>query len=385
VTRRADVAVIGAGIVGLATADALARRGASVVCVDGGLPGNGQSAGAARGFRHLHADPALTRLAVASREGWRRWEERAGAELLERGGALRLGADVEPEVAALREAGVEARVLTRAETDARLPWLAPEAGPLLFDPLAGALRAGPAFRALTGFLGDRLLRARVEAIDALGGAGGVRLVTSAGDVACERCVVCAGAGTERLVAPLGITIDRERRAALRLTFRVRVPAEGAAPVWADRSGRFGETAYGTPDGPGRYAVGLQETTLELEDAEAEAVPGAAADVRAARRRLMAYVRAAFPGLEPHPVDAVLRLTTPLRGLGDDAFGLWERDGVLAFAGHNLFKHAPRLGDLLADAALGAEPDPLLRPSAASAGRARRSSSAPARTDGRRRR
>src|SRR4051812_19513946 len=38
-----------------------------------------------------------------------------------------------------------------------------------------------------------------------------------------------------------------------------------------------------------------------------------------------------------------------------------RDGVLAFAGHNLFKHAPALGELLAGAALGDEPDPLLAP------------------------
>ena len=79
-----------------------------------------------------------------------------------------------------------------------------------------------------------------------------------------------------------------------------------------------------------------------------------------RARLLAYVRAAFPGLEPHPVDAVLRLTTALAH-DEDAFGLWERDGVLAFAGHNLFKHGPMLGELIAAAALGDEWDPALRP------------------------
>jgi hypothetical protein len=84
-------------------------------------------------------------------------------------------------------------------------------------------------------------------------------------------------------------------------------------------------------------------------------------VREARRRLVAYVRAAFPGLSPEPVDGVLRLVTPLRGPDEDAFGLWQRDGVLAFAGHNLFKHAPSLGEMLAAAALGEAADPLLRP------------------------
>jgi sarcosine oxidase len=361
--RRVDVAVVGAGIVGLAAADALVRRGARVVCLDGGLPGNGQSAGAARGFRHLHADPGLTRLAVRSRAGWRRWEERAGVELLERGGALRFGGDAEPEVAALRAVGVAARVLARGEAEARLPWLSPEAGPLLFDPDGGALRAGPAFRALVGFVGDRVVRARVSSLDA--GARGVRVVTAMGEaVECSRCLVCAGTGTERLVAPVGIRIERERRVALRLTFPVLSGSSGPAPVWGDRSGRFGERAYGTPEGPGRYAVGLGGTSrppldAALDDPFLEAVPGAAVDVREARRRLIAYVGAAFPGLSPEPVDGVLRLITPLAGLDEDAFGLWERDGVLAFAGHNLFKHAPSLGEMLAEAALGEAVDPLL--------------------------
>jgi sarcosine oxidase len=353
-----DVAVVGAGIVGLATTDALLRRGASAACLAGGHPGHGQSAGAARGFRHLHADPALTALAIRAAQAWRRLEERAGVEVLERGGALHLRPDAEADAAALTDAGLEARVLDAAEARRHLPWLAQGPGALLFDPGGGAVRARPAFAALTRFAGGALVRARVEAIEP--GAERIRLVTSAGDVRCGRCVVCAGTGTERLVAPLGIALDRERRAALRLTFPVRSRATGPAPVWGDRSERYGERAYGTPEGPDRYAVGLQDVSPPIEDPLAEAVPGGA-DVTAVRGRLLAYVRAAFPGLEPHPVDAVLRLTTALRGLGDDAFGLWQRDGVLAFAGHNLFKHAPMLGELLADAALGAEPDPVLRP------------------------
>jgi sarcosine oxidase len=358
-----DVAVVGAGIVGLAATDALRRRGARVVCLDSGAPGHAQSAGLARGFRHLHTDRELMRMAVESRAAWRALEARAGIELLERGGMVRLGGDVEPEIDALRAIGVEARVIDAGEAAARLPALAPEAGPLLLDPDAGAIRARDAVRALTGFVGDAFVRARVHAVEPV--AGGVRVRTSAGDLRCARCLVCAGAGTERLVAPLGIALPRERRAAFRLTFRTAAPASGPMPVWSDRSARFhGERAYGTPEGRDRYAVGLIATTAPLAPADAEALPPSAVDVRAARRRLVAYVRAAMPGLDPAPVDAMLRVIAPLRGPDEDRLGLWERDGVLAFAGHNLFKHAPRLGELLADAALGdGPPDPVLRPPA----------------------
>jgi sarcosine oxidase len=358
-----DVAVVGAGIVGLAAADAVRRRGARVVCLDGGAPGHAQSAGLARGFRHLHPDPELMRMAVESRAAWRALEARAGIELLERGGMVRLGADVEPEIAALRAIGVEARVIDAGEAAARLPALAPEAGPLLLDPDAGAIRARDAVRALVAFVGDAFVRARVDAIEPA--AGGVRVRTTAGDVRCTRCLVCAGAGTERLVAPLGIAPARERRAAFRLTFRTTAPAAGPMPVWSDRSERFGgERAYGTPEGPDRYAVGLVAGTSPFDAPDAETLPSGAVDVGAARRRLVAYVRAAFPGLDPEPVDVMLRIMAPLAGPDEDRIGLWERDGVLAFAGHNLFKHAPRLGELLADAALsGGPPDPRLRPPA----------------------
>jgi sarcosine oxidase len=136
------------------------------------------------------------------------------------------------------------------------------------------------------------------------------------------------------------------------------------PVWSDASARFGsERAYGAPEGPDRYAVGLIASTAPLDAPEAEALPPGAVDVSAARRRLVAYVRAAFPGLDPEPVDTMLRIMAPLAGPDEDRIGLWERDGVLAFAGHNLFKHAPRLGEMLADAALSGAIDPRLRPPA----------------------
>jgi sarcosine oxidase len=53
VVDKADVAVVGAGIVGLSTAYALSRSGVRVALYERGVPGNGQSGGDSRIFRGL--------------------------------------------------------------------------------------------------------------------------------------------------------------------------------------------------------------------------------------------------------------------------------------------------------------------------------------------
>jgi sarcosine oxidase len=342
--------VVGAGVVGLAACDALARRGVDVCCLERGEPGQGQSAGLARGFRHLHAEPALIRRAVAAREGWRAWEERSGLTLLGREGALRRGPELGAEVAALRAAGVAAETITASDALERMPFLAPRDEPLLFDPAAGALRALEAVAMLARRAGSRLVRTHVASLEPR--RRGVRLRTAAGAIDAGASVVCAGAGAERLLGPLGLGVRQDRRAHLRLTFRVRRPGPSGSPTWSDRSGVFGATAYGVAEGRDRYAVGIADPGAYPSVAgEAEDVP-ATVDVAPARRRVLAYVAFAFPGLELEPVDAVLRLTTALPGGAEDGWSIERGDGVIALQGHNLFKWAPVLGEELATAALG---------------------------------
>src|ERR1700759_3017579 len=87
----ADIGIVGAGIIGLSGADALPRRGVSVTVYERGVPGNGQSGGDSRIFRHAHDDPRLIAFARRSLERWREWGAECGQELVSRDGGVYLG------------------------------------------------------------------------------------------------------------------------------------------------------------------------------------------------------------------------------------------------------------------------------------------------------
>ena len=338
-TRSPDVAVVGGGIVGLAAADALARGGADVVVLERSTPGSGQSAGEARGFRHLHATAAQIAEAVRARAGWDAWSVRAGEPLVGEEGALRLGGDVAEDAARLRAAGVAAEVVERAGD--RQPALHDDAGPLLWDPRGGAIRARRTIEWLRSELRDRVRRTEVVGLDSGG------LATTDGPLRCGHAVLCAGAGTERLWPH----VTMRRVVHLRVTFAAPAagPSWGGA-TWADRSGRFGALTYGVADGPGRFALGLAELDRQPAPADPVAdVVGPGVDLDAVRARVHACAREAFPGLGP-PLDEVVRLLTVMRGGDEDAYSLDRRPGLTVVAGHNLFKLAPLLGEEIAEAA-----------------------------------
>jgi sarcosine oxidase len=341
--RSPDVAVVGGGIVGLAAADALARRGADVVVLERFTPGSGQSAGVARGYRHLHATAEQIAEAVQARGLWDEWSARAGEPLVGEEGALRLGGDVEADAARLRAAGVAAEVVPLAGD--RHPALRDDAGPLLWDRRGGAIRAARTIEWLAAELGHRVRRAEVVA------AAPGRVATSDGPLRCGHVVLCAGAGTERLWPHVAM----RRVIHLRVTFAL--PGAGATPActwgaatWADRSGRFGALTYGVADGPGRFALGLADLDVQpAPDDPAADVVGPAPDLATVRSRLHESARAAFPGLGP-PLDEVVRLLTILSAEDEDAYVVDHRPGMTVVAGHNLFKLAPLLGEAVADAA-----------------------------------
>ena len=341
-----DVAVVGGGIIGLAAADALARRGADVVVLERGAPGAGQSAGAARGFRHLHATAEQIADAVRARALWDAWSVRAGEPLVGEEGALRLGGDVAADAARLRAAGVAATVAASAPAT-RHPALRRRRRPAAVGP---ARRRDPRRRARSrgcgGELGDRVRRADGDR----GRAGPASRRPTARSPAARSCSAPAR-------APSGSWPHVAMRRVVHLRVTFAAPAGAAA-----RTGVVGRRHVG---GPERRASARAPTASPTARAASRSAspsstrsprrrtpprtrcrPGV--DLAAVRARLHAYARAAFPGLGA-PVDEVVRLLTVLPGDDEDAYVLERRPGLTVVAGHNLFKLAPLLGEQVARA------------------------------------
>ncbi len=142
----ADVAVVGAGVLGLSTAYALLERGVSVRVYEPGVPGQAQSGGESRLFRHAHDDPRLVRRTVESRALYDAWSERLGVPLVSGDGALAIGAAAEERLAVLEREGVAARPLGATELAGHLPLLAAYDGPAVLDERGGSIRTGAMVR-----------------------------------------------------------------------------------------------------------------------------------------------------------------------------------------------------------------------------------------------
>jgi sarcosine oxidase len=343
----AEVAVVGAGIIGLAAAHELMRRGVDVRVFEAARPGAGQSAGRTRIFRHAHCRLELVQLAVEARAAWEELEKLLDTRILGREGMLLTGPAAEEVAGLLERAGAPGRLLDAHEQAEAMPILTPPGGPALLDELGGSTDVRAAIDGLAAALGERLVLAEVFAV----GSGDPPVVdTSEGIWEAGRVVLCAGAGIRGLAPGLGIEIPLAVSCHARATFRVRDGSlAGRLPALQEQTGTFGEIVYAAAfPGEPFYAVGLA--------GEGGDVPlGRETEAEGLVERIAAYVRDAMPGLDPEPASVRLCLQTLLPE-GSDNFGIWRTGEVLALAGDNLFKFAPVVGRMLAEAALG-EADP----------------------------
>ena len=354
----ADVAVVGAGIVGLSTAFALTEQGATVTVYERGVPGNAQSGGESRIFRHAHDDRRLVEFAREARGVWREWEERFGRELLSRDGVVALGAAGMRRLESMLVAGVRAHRIEGAELAERLPLLEPWHETAVLDEDGGVIRVRATIEALTDELRKRFVFDEVLSVRPT--AAGTVEVRAGGTIAAhDRVVVCAGQGTAALARGAGLPLPIRHAAHVRLTYAVRGEPPERLACLLDSSGAFGEDGgYGDPlPGNGAFAVGLDDTPVHDDGSLIDG-----GGLAAIAERTTAYVGRAFPGLHPEPVDVRHCRVTELPW-SPDGFAVWEVGGLLIVAGSNLFKHAPALGRALARAALGESIAPNLLPEA----------------------
>ena len=351
---RVDVAVVGAGLTGAATAWQLARRGVSVALVEAFDAGHvhGSSHGTSRIVRRAYADPFWVRLTGRAYDAWAEAEDDTGTALLRTTGGLDTGAARDPEgLARLMAAeGVPHELLAAAEAEARWPGMR-FAGPVLFHPEGAVLDADAAVaawvRRVRELGGAVLERTRVRAVEP--DRDGVVLTTDGPSVAAGSVVVAAGPWLPEL--PLGIplpplTVTQQQV----FHFRQRDPA-AAWPTFVHKGAL---QLFGLPsgaDGGPRPAMkvaqhdGGRPTTATTRDGVVDP---------ASRERVVAHVQEWLPGLDPEPVaqGSCLYTVTP-----DEDFVL-DRVGPVVVAspcsGHGA-KFAALVGAMAADLAQGAGP------------------------------
>ncbi|OBI50818.1 FAD-binding oxidoreductase [Mycobacterium sp. E787] len=312
------IVIVGAGICGLATAYELSRRGRDAVVFERGEPFGEQSAGLARIFRIAHRRTMLCTLALRARDGWRRWESELGAgRLLGTEGFIAAGAG-DDIVAAMDEAGAPFSWLDRSEIASRIPFVAAPWDGGVFDPLGGSLRIRRALVALA----RRVVVKRGEVVRVSD--DGETTLADGTVVQADRVLVCAGVQTPVLFGPLGFEFAPHTR----FTYE-GADATGTACLSAPEG-------YGLPLGStGRWAFGQEEPDP-------------------------ATVRALFPTLSPVGRVDCVTVRAPWLDPGGDGWTIARRGRVVAFAGSNLMKFGPLLGELLARAVLqDALPDELV--------------------------
>lgn len=330
------IAVVGGGVVGMSTLQALLEAGHVATCFEPGPVMGERSAGSTRIFRLAHGDAELVRAAQAARERFGRWSRAAGRPMLVDSGCVVTGTEVPAWSAALAAAGARYEMLDAGSGLLRLP-VVDEPGTALFDVGGGVVDVD----AVRGFLTARAGHAVVhEPVHALGvSPGGVAVVTSGGGVAeFDAVVLAAGADTARLAAQVGICTPSELAHHVRFTFAA--PGSGR-PAWIDRPAS-GMSTYQHEAGPGLWAVGGH-----VDPAETAWERGRESAAAASRRAIAGYAARVLT-VRPEIVQSLYCTIVP--GLGD-GIGFRRAGPVLAAYGENLMKFAPVLGAALAEAAV----------------------------------
>jgi sarcosine oxidase len=316
------VAVVGAGVMGCATAWALRERGAEVTVHEQFGPDHdrGSSHGRTRIFRVAYPEAFWVRLAQEAYAGWNDLDP----GLLGLYGLIELVADSALTSArALDECGVPYRVLDEEAVRAHGAVL-PEGWAALYVPDAGVVFADRARHALLEAAGVEVeTNRRIESTDELDA---------------DVVVVTAGSWVRDLVPDVPVTVTRETVAYFE---REGPPPPSIVDLNAETGGHG---MYSLHDPVYGLKAGAHHAGPEA-DPDTEATPDPAIV-----DRISAWVRERFPDVDPSPVLAQTCLYTTT---ADERFILERRGRVVvgsACSGHG-FKFAPAVGRRLAELAL----------------------------------
>lgn len=316
------VAIVGAGVMGCATAWALRERGAEVTVHEQFALDHdrGSSHGRTRIFRVAYPDPYWIRFAQEAYSGWKELDP----DLLGLYGLVELVADPALVSArALNECGVPYRLLDRDEVRA-LGARLPEGWTALHVPDAGVVFADRARHAFLDAAGVEVeTNRRIESTDELDA---------------DVVVVTTGPWIRELVPDLRVRITRET-----LAYFAR---EGPPPP---------SIVDLNPETGGHALYSLYDPVYGLKAGFHHAGAGADPDTEAPPdpaivERVAGWVRERFPAVDPEPLAAQTCLYTTTE---DEHFVLERRGRVVvgsACSGHG-FKFAPAVGRRLAELAL----------------------------------
>jgi glycine oxidase len=361
-SERYDAVVIGAGLIGLASAWRAAQRGLSVLVLDrADEPGAGASHAAAGMLAPVteadFGEQRTVRLSLAARERWPGFaaelEERTGMPTGYRdSGALVVAADRDDAEALRRlhelhlELGLAAEWLPPSRARRLEPGLSPQIAGAIHAHGDGQADPRATVRALAAAVDELELGVEVVAIEhERGSVTGVR--TSAGPVECAAVVVAAGAWSPAL-APNGSgpPVRPVKGQILELRVRGSMPEPIARVVRTPR-------CYLVARGDGRVVLGA---TMEEQGFDTTVTADGVYRLLEAAWEVVPEVGelelvAATAGLRPGTPD-----NAPIVGPG-------ELDGLIWATGHwrNGVLHAPLAGELVAGVLTGesapAELDP----------------------------
>ncbi|WP_247632741.1 FAD-dependent oxidoreductase [Microbacterium galbinum] len=343
----AAVVVVGGGVMGLATAWELARRGKRPVVLERFARGHreGASHGATRNFNNAYDEDHYLDLLVRAREGWDSLGDVGGAPLLRLHGLVTHGdVDLRRIHERLAARGIPAEVLSADEATRRWAGMRFD-DDALWSPDAGVVRASAALiefeRRILAAGGDVRWSTPVAAIDDRGEGIDVALADGS-HLRAETVVVTVGAWSRNLVGELGLP---------RLTVTEETPAHFAPvddAVWPSFNhyvdpAEYPATVYGMPTPGEGVKVGFHRVGDEVD-------PDARPHVPTHLDTLAGYVREWMPGLD---AASAVPISCTYTSTDDGVFVLDRRGRIVVgagFSGHG-FKFATGIGATLADLAL----------------------------------